>query len=83
MAHPIEFPERNRVWAKDQPEYLPLPAYTDEHETITKWRLTWGERIKVLLTGHIWLRQSNFRQPLQPQRLQIEYPFIPIPHKDV
>lgn len=25
---PIEFPEQTIVWAKDQPPYLPLPAYT-------------------------------------------------------
>lgn len=24
---PIEFPEHNVVFAKDQPEYLPLPAH--------------------------------------------------------
>jgi hypothetical protein len=64
---PIEFPEQTVVWAKNQPEYEPLPAYTDEQETISLWKLTWRERLHVLFTGKLWLRQLNFGSPLQPQ----------------
>lgn len=72
---PIEFPEQTQVWAKDQPPYLPLPAYTNERETISCWRLTWAERIRVLLSGRLWLRQMNFGQALQPQAPSIASPF--------
>ena len=72
---PLEFPEQTMVWAKNQPPYLPLPAYTDDRETITLWSLTWRERLRVLLTGRLWLRQLNFRAPLQPQRPTVERPF--------
>ena len=72
---PIEFPERTIVWAEDQPPYLPLPAYTDERETISCWRLTWRERLTVLWRGRLWLRQLNFGLPLQPQVPQVESPF--------
>lgn len=72
---PIEFPEQNKIWAKDQPEYLPLPAYTDNEQTISCWKLTWRERLALLFTGRLWLRQMNFGQSLQPQLPTIETPF--------
>lgn len=73
---PIEFPEQNCVFAKDQPEYLPLPAYrSDSGEVISCWRLTWKEVLRFLLTRKIWLRQLTFNDKLQPQSPSIQYPF--------
>jgi hypothetical protein len=72
---PISFREVNVTLAKDQPEYLPLPVYQDGSETISCWKLSWRERFKVLFTGRMWYRQMNFRQPLQPQRPEIDCPF--------
>jgi len=74
---PIEFPEQTIVWAANQPPYLPLPAYTDERETISLWALTWRERFRVLFTGRIWLRQLNFGQALQPQAPSTDCPWAP------
>lgn len=71
---PIRFPEHNVTIAKDQPPYLPLPAFVNKEETISLWKMTWLERIKILFSGRIWLRQLNFGQPLQPQKLCIEEP---------
>lgn len=71
----IQFPEANQVWAKNQPPFLPLPAFTDERETVTCWRLTWPERFKVLLTGTLWLRQMNFGEKLQAQVPTVDRPF--------
>jgi hypothetical protein len=73
---PIEFPQQTIVWAKDQPPYLPLPAYTDAVQTISCWQLTWRERFQVLLGGRLWLRQMNFGAALQPQAPSIETPFL-------
>lgn len=73
---PISFPEQTRVWAENQPPYLPLPAYTDERQTISLWALSWRERLTVLLTGRLWLRQLNFGQPLQPQAPSTIRPFV-------
>jgi len=73
---PRAFAEQNTVFAKDQPEYLPLPAYTDEQETISYWQLTWRERLTLLVRGRLWVRQLNFGTPLQPLRPQVEKPFI-------
>lgn len=67
---PIEFPEQNIVFAKNQKEYLPLPAYmaNDEKGTaVTCWQLTWRERIKILFTGKLWWTQLTFGQKLQSQ----------------
>ena len=74
--NPIEFPQQTIVWAKNQPPYLPLPAYTNEKETISCWRLSLIERIRILLFGKLWLRQMNFGDALQPQCPCVESPFI-------
>ena len=74
---PIEFPEQTMVWAKDQPPYLPLPAYNDDRETISLWALTWRERIRALFTGRLWLRQLNLGNPIQPQAPSLQSPFAP------
>ena len=71
---PADFPGTNAVLAKDQPEYLPLPAHVAHPITTTCWRLTWRERLTVLLRGELWLQQMNFGQPLQPQRPDVRCP---------
>ena len=72
---PIAFPQMNRTWAEDQPPYLPLPAYTDDRQTISCWQMTWRERWRVLLSGRLWLKQLNFGQALQPQKVSTESPW--------
>lgn len=32
-----------------------LPIFTDGDQCVSKWRLTFGERLKVFWYGHIWL----------------------------
>ena len=72
---PIEFPQHNVKLAEDQEEYLMLPAYQDQIETISCWRLT-DEDIELLKTNRvIWLRQMNFGKPLQPQLPTLKDPF--------
>jgi hypothetical protein len=74
----IEFPEQTVVFAKDQPEYLPLPAHrfaNDPKGRITCcWRMTWRERFRVLCTGVVWHEILTFGKPLQPQRLSVLKP---------
>lgn len=57
------------VFAKDQPEYLPLPALSDGNEVITKWKLTDKEIKDIFDTHEIYLKVLTFGQPLQPVRL--------------
>jgi hypothetical protein len=66
---PIEFKEQNTVIAKDQKEYLPLPAYrfSDERGTmifcmsVSKW-----EALKLLFTGRLWVEFLTFNKPVTP-----------------
>lgn len=70
-----EFAGHNVVLAKDQPQYLPLPVLiTESGEVVSCWKLSVRERIRILFTGCMWLRQLTFGQPLQPQRPQVESP---------
>jgi hypothetical protein len=59
------------VFAKDQPEYLPLPANFDGTSVETKWRLSWHEWLRVLWTGNLYLTLLTFGKPLQPIRLSV------------
>lgn len=66
---PIEFPEQNVVFAKDQPQYQPLPAFKDsgpEGEVISCWKLTFKERVRILFTGKLWVSLLSFHNPLTP-----------------
>lgn len=75
---PADFPEQSIIVAKDQPEYMPLPAHIDRRfpaQTMTFcWRLTWRERLKLLFTGKLWHQVMTFGMPLQPQLLLVEKP---------
>lgn len=63
------------TFAKNQPEYLPLPAIkVDDGTVITRWKLTWKERIKVLFFGNLFLQQLTFNSPLQPQLPSVDEP---------
>lgn len=66
----VAFAEHTVVFAKDQPEYKPLPAvmFPDDPQgqVITCWRLSRRDRIRVLLSGRLWCSVLTFHQPLQP-----------------
>ena len=55
------------VYAKDQPEYKPLPAIRfRDGVVVTRWHMTWKERIAAFLSGDIYLSMLTFNQPLTP-----------------
>lgn len=62
---------RKVVFAKDQPEYLPLPALTDGQYVITRWKLSWRERLTCLVRGDLHLGLLTFGRPLQPIRMSV------------
>lgn len=82
---PVEFHEQNTVFAKNQPEYLPLPAHNGPGGRVTFcWRLTWRERLAVVFSGFIWQQVLTFNRPLQPQKLLTDKPeLIPYVKKGV
>ena len=72
---PIEFKEQTVIVAKDQPEYLPLPAYigdSPEGEVVSCWKLSWRERLKLLITGRIWVSLWCFYKPVTPLLLTVD-----------
>ena len=69
------------TFAKDQPEYIPLPARVDiktggSGSVVTCWKLSWRERFQVLLQGRFYLTILTFGRALQPVRLTLEKPEI-------
>jgi len=60
------------VFAKDQPEYDPLPAAVDQAGVVmTEWEFTAEELALILAGGRLRLWIHTFRQPLQPISLQV------------
>jgi hypothetical protein len=71
---PVEFKHQNIVFAKDQPEYQPLPALridSPQGEVVSCWKMSFKERLKALITGKVWLSLMSFNQPLTPSYMAI------------
>lgn len=76
-AEPVECPEGSRrvTYAKDQPQYLPLPAVVDPSGVVTtEWELTVEELETLMVGGRLRLHLHTFNQPLQPVRLEVAPP---------
>ena len=74
---PIKFSQCNAIFAKNQPEYKPLCCFlADDGTLVSCWKLTFFERIKILLTGKFYLTILTFNQPLQPLKPTIDNPLI-------
>ncbi len=70
----IMFDGCNREYAKDQPEYLPLPAHQTEDGRVTScWKMNLRERLIVLLTGRMYLTAFTFNKPLQPLLMGVSF----------
>lgn len=79
---PIRFPQQNMVISKpkkyDESKYGPCPdllIYNDGNISVTGWRLTWKERIKMIFGNPMWiiLISGNSQPPMQ---LQMDNPFV-------
>lgn len=76
------FGERLVVFAKDQPEYIPLPAAIDERGKVTtEWALTEDEIERLIAGGRIRLEVHTYDpeigtpgHTLQPVRLDVVEP---------
>jgi len=65
------------VMGANQPEYEPLPAFRHPDGTIlTRWRLTWRERLFALWRGDVYLWVLTFNHPLQPVMVEIDRPAL-------
>ena len=71
----IKFKECNSTYAKNQPEYLPLPAHKSSDGTVTTcWSFSFIERIKILIFGKLFLQILTFNKPLQPLKMSTNKP---------
>lgn len=71
---PIEFKEQTVVFAKDQPEYIPLPAHLEkgpEGYATSCWKLNDEEVELIGRTKKVWLRMMTFNKPLTPVYLTV------------
>ena len=62
------------VYAKDQPEYLPLRTLrssTQERRVLSRWTLTPEQRRAVAAGADIFLTQMTFGGPLQPVAMAV------------
>lgn len=65
------------VIAENQPPYDPIRAVVVDPATIlTRWKLSWRERLVVLFSGNVYLYVMTFGKPLQPLAMQAEKPGI-------
>lgn len=72
---PVEFVGQNVVFAKDQPEYQPLPAHRSQDGIVTScWELTEEEAAALAKSRRIWLQQYTCGGTLQAQLPSIERP---------
>lgn len=66
------FPEGTElvIFAEDQPEYLPLPAYSQPDGIVTScWQPSEEERQHIANGGPIYIDLWTFGMPLQPTRV--------------
>lgn len=69
----LELPET--VYAKDQPEYEPLPVFRQDNGIVlSRWKLTWRERWLAFWRGDVYLFCWTLNHPLQPVAIEIERP---------
>lgn len=62
---PVVFKEHNVVYARDQKEYMPLPALRfDDGTVISCWKMSWKELFKILLHRKVWVSVLTFNKPL-------------------
>jgi hypothetical protein len=69
------------VYAKDQPEYIPLPTLKCvDGRAVSRWEPTPEERAKIAAGADVYLTVHTFNQPLQPVLLTVNgAPVEPIP----
>ena len=70
----VDFKERNREYAKDQPEYLTMPAYVSKSNDVTScWKFSLKERLRILWYGRVYFTLVTFNGSPQPQRASTKF----------
>lgn len=59
---PVDFTEANRVGHYGDLEAVPL--WREGEALISCWRAGWRDRLRILLTGRIWLQAVGAKHPV-------------------
>ncbi len=72
---PFKFAAANTVIAKQQPQYVPLPAHVSPGGLVTCcFELSVAELNVLIRTRQLWVQVITGNTPLQPLRLSVELP---------
>lgn len=53
--------------AENQPEYRTLPSLAiDDNTFLTRWKVPFLHRLRILFSGNIFIEIMHFRKPIQP-----------------
>jgi hypothetical protein len=63
MAKPVNFKHANRflaapasaTYSKQIAGVIGMHTWTDGEQSVSRWKLTWRERLQVLCHGHVWV----------------------------
>ena len=80
----IKFKECNVTYGAHQPEYYPMDGCRvpgcEFGRVVFCWKLSWRDRLKLLLRGVVWHEVCTFGGRLQPQNLSFDKPQL-LPHE--
>lgn len=77
---PCKFPEVTETARGGNSGRVPvddLPKYRDGYYTISCWRADWRERLRIMVTGRVWLSVITGESRPQPAAVLSETPFLP------
>lgn len=72
---------KEKIFAKNQPEYMPLPALVSEDKrriVTTRWELTAKDRAEIAAGADVFISLMTFGHPLQPLLVYIAPKDMPI-----
>ncbi len=72
---PIKFKKAKNI-LKGYDNIGDLPVYIGYNQIISKWKMNFWERIKVLFTGNIWFLLLSAKRTHAPIKLSTIFPFI-------
>ena len=65
----IEFKEQNGALSRKDSPLRPIPIFKDPSEkaqVVSCWKLSFKERMRLLLLGKLWVSIITYNNPVQP-----------------
>lgn len=66
---------------QDEYETLPLLPIDGGQRVLSRWHLSWRERLVVLFNGSIYLHIFTFNNPVQPVLLEVDEPKLNVENR--